>query len=85
MTEKTNEVPYIVHEGEVARLERTIKKLFIIVVVLVVALFLANAMWLYAWNQYDYDEQAISYEQDGNGANVIGTDNEVTNEPEISY
>lgn len=78
-------VPYIVHEGEVARLERTIKKLFVIVIVLIAVLFASNALWLHAWNQYDYDDEAISYEQDGNGTNVIGTDNEVTNEPEISY
>ena len=78
-------IPYIVHESEVARLERTIKRLFVIVIVLIAVVFLSNAIWLYAWNQYEYEDQQISYEQDGNGANVIGTDNEVTNEPEISY
>lgn len=73
-------VPYIVHEGEVARLERIIKRLVVIATLAVVMIFATNAVWLYAWNQYEYvGEQSYSYDQDGAGVNIIGTDNEVRN------
>lgn len=73
-------VPYIVHEGEVARLERTIKRLIVVIIVSIGLMFATNAMWLYMWNQYDYvGEETYSYDQDGAGVNIIGTDNEVNN------
>lgn len=78
-------VPYIIHEGEVARLERTIKRLFVVVLVSVALIFATNAVWLYYWNQYEYTDEQISYEQDGEGANVIGSGNEVTNEPKVDH
>lgn len=76
-----DKIPYIVHEGEVARLERTIKKLVIVVVIAIIGVIISNAMWLHAWLQYDYSssEEEYSYEQDGNGINVIGEDNKVDN------
>jgi len=76
-------VPYIVHESIVSRLERTIKRLFILVIVSVVLIFASNAVWIYFWNQYEYED--ICYEQDGEGANVVGQGNEVTNEPEVNH
>lgn len=80
-----DKVPYIVHEGEVARLERTIKKLFILIIILIVVVFASNAIWLYEWNQYEYEDESISYEQDGEGTNVIGSGNEVKNEPKVDH
>ena len=78
-------VPYIAHESIVARMERTVKRLFILLIVTVVLVFASNALWLYFWNQYEYEDEQISYEQDGEGTNVIGSDNEVTNEPEVNH
>lgn len=79
-------VPYIVHEGEVARLERTIKRLFVIVITAITLLFVSNLLWLYAWCQYDYvGDQTYTYDQDGEGVNIIGTDNEVENGPDVDH
>ena len=44
----------------------------ITIIVLIVLLVVTNAMWLVAWNQYDYVEDYISAEQDGSGVNIIG-------------
>ena len=75
-------VPYIAHEAEVARLERTIKRLTVIIIIAVALIFASNAMWLYYWNQYDYvGEETYTYSQDGLGVNIMGAYNEVTNEP----
>lgn len=67
-----NNVPYIVHEGSMARMERQLKRMFIAVIVAVLALFASNAAWLYAWCQYDYVSESFEAEQDGSGVNIIG-------------
>lgn len=80
MEEKEINVPYIVHESEMARLERTIKRLTQIILICIALIFASNMVWLYYWNQYDYvGEESYVYDQDGLGVNIIGTHNEVRN------
>jgi len=70
-------VPYIVFEGEQARHERTVRRLVAIVIIAIALLFASNALWLYAWMQYDYTSTETTYQQDGYGVNIIGDKNEV--------
>lgn len=43
------------------------------IIILIVLLVVTNAMWLIAWNQYDYvDDYSIEAEQDGEGINILG-------------
>ena len=72
-------VPYIVHESSMARMERQVKRGWIALIVAVCLLFASNAAWLYAWMQYDYSSEEIVYQQDGEGTNIIGDSNEVDN------
>ena len=72
-------VPYIVYEGAQARHERTVKRLIVAIIIGVVLLFASNAIWLYAWAQYDYTSEETVIQQDGRGINLIGNDNEVNN------
>ena len=72
-------VPYIVHEATMARMERNIKRLWIAVIVSVCMLFASNLAWLYAWCQYDYSNEETIYQQDGEGTNIIGDSNDVGN------
>lgn len=76
---KVDPVPYIVHESAMARNERTIKRLVIALIVTVVMLFACNAAWLCVWQLYDYtsDETVYTYQQDGEGVNIIGDRNGV--------
>lgn len=60
-------VPYVVHEGVMSRLERVIKRLWIAVIVAVCLLFASNAGWMIYESQFD----TISYEQDGEGINNV--------------
>lgn len=74
-------VPYIVHEGVMARNERTIKRLLIALVITILLLFASNAMWLHYIS--DCDIQTFEYTQDGEGVNLVGDGNGVSyNEPE---
>lgn len=50
-------VPYIVHEGVQVRLERTIKRLVCALILTILLMFASNALWLYAWMQYDYESE----------------------------
>ena len=71
-------VPYIVYEGAQARQERTIKRLVTIIIILLAMLFASNAMWLYAWMQYDYvdgEVQQVEFDSGDRGINAfIGND-----------
>lgn len=64
-------IPYFVYERTMARFERTIKRLIIVIVIAVVALFASNMAWLYEWNQYDYSD-VIMDNLDGGNANYLG-------------
>lgn len=75
MEEQIN-VPYIVYEGVQARSERTTRRLITVIIVLISMLFATNAIWLYAWNSYEYVEDGTDVNLDaGEGnANFIGRD-----------
>lgn len=70
-------VPYIVHESAMARNERSVKRLVIALIVAIALIFASNAIWLYAWQSYDYvsEDSEITYQQDGQGVNIIGDRN----------
>ena len=71
-------VPYVVHESEIARSERHIKRMWIALIVAVALMFASNAAWLYAWCQYDYESYEITAGGDSN-ANYIGQDGNIYN------
>ena len=73
-----NSVPFIVYEGTVARFERTIKRLIILIGITILLLFASNAIWIYEWNQYDYEDVSID-NQDGGNANYIGASGVINN------
>ena len=78
MEEQVN-VPYIVHEADMARMERGNKRLSVLSSVLVALLFITNALWVWLWNQYEYVDSEITttISQDGEGNNIYGDGNEV--------
>ena len=70
---KPDAVPYIVFEAEMSRQERQIKRMWIALIAAVVAMVLIVAGFLLYLNQYDFE----SYQQDGEGVNIIGDGNGV--------
>ena len=46
-------VPYLVHESEMARAERTIKRLWITTLILIFLLVGTNAAWLYYESSFE--------------------------------
>jgi cytoskeletal protein RodZ len=79
--EDKKSVSYLVFESITARNERHTKRLTIALVISIILIFLSNALWLYAWMQYDYSSAesttTTTYTQDSSGINIIGDDNNV--------
>lgn len=73
MDDKNFSVPYVVYESAQARSERRDKRFIVALVIVIVLLFGSNALWLYAWMQYDYVCETTTYTQDGRGYNNINT------------
>lgn len=72
-------IPYIVYEGAQARAERTSKRLTIALIIAVILIFISNALWLYAWSQYDYTSEEISVDAQDGIANYIGERGNINN------
>lgn len=78
VVEKAPDVPYIVYEGELSRHERYIKRMWIALIIAIIAVCISNTLWLYAWCQYDFESYEVSTEGGGN-ANYIGEDGVIIN------
>ena len=70
-------VPYIVHEGMMARAERTAKRLWITILLLIVLLVGTNGAWI--WYQSQFEDVAISQENEDGYNNFIGNDGDIFN------
>lgn len=79
MEKEKTDVPYIVHESEMARADRREKRLWVVIIILIAALFLSNIGWLIYESQFE----TYYYEQDGDGINNInsGEQGDVLYEP----
>ena len=76
------DVPYIAHERSVARLERVIKSMWVLVLSLIILLFVSNAAWIWYCNQWETVESLeITQENEGGNNNYIGNDGDITNNP----
>lgn len=71
-------IPYFVYEHTMARFERTIKRLIIVIAISILLLFASNALWIYEWMQYDYTDVTVD-SQDGGNANYIGVSGVINN------
>jgi len=64
-------IPYFCHEGEMARAERTIKRLWILCILLIVLLVGTNVAWIHYENQWETAETVVTQDIDTvNGGNA---------------
>ena len=79
MEEKEIQISYIVHESEVARLERVIRRLWILCIIIFVALVATNAAWIWYENQFTDEVTTVEQESESGYNNYIGNDGNITN------
>ena len=65
-------IPYVMHESDMARMERGQKRLWIVLIITIALLFITNAVWVYEWNAYDFEEGYVDVTSDDGIANYIG-------------
>lgn len=74
MEERLDNVPYIVHEAEMARMERVNKRQLIIIFVLLFIVVATNAGWI--WHESQYIDESWTFEATTEGAgNAIANGN----------
>lgn len=80
---KPEAVPYIVHESAMARGERSAKRLWIVVLVLIVMLVGTNGAWIWYETQFKTVETVEEYqiEQDADGG---GNNNSIIDGGEVN-
>ncbi len=77
MDKNTPMISYAAHEGMMARMERTIRRLWILCIVLILLLAGTNAAWIYYENSFE--DITVTQENDDGYNNYIGEDGNITN------
>lgn len=73
MPEDIQMIPYTVHESDMARMDRQIKRLWIVLIMTIVFLVGSNAAWIWYESQFmDEVTETIETSADG-GGNAYGT------------
>jgi len=75
-----DKIPYIALEAEMARHERTVKRLLVALIAAVTLLFASNVAWLCFFNQFEFQTEAVMFDTDDGGDNsYIGNDGVINN------
>lgn len=74
-------IPAIIYEATQARAERKERAFVITLLVAFIILLINNAIWLYAWCQYDYvsETEEVTVDAEDGVANYIGHDGDINN------
>lgn len=73
------QVPYYVYEGEQARAERHIKRLWILCIVIFLALVGTNAGWIIYESQFEDVTMTVTQDTPSGNNSYIGRDGNITN------
>lgn len=71
-------VPYIVHESAMARQERTIKRLWILLIILICLLMATNGAWIAYEAQFTDEIITVESNTDDGGTAIANASGEVT-------
>lgn len=86
--DKTAVISYFAHEGEMARAERTNRRLWILCIILIILLVATNAMWIYYESQFEdtvTTTQTVTQDVDtGDGTAIINDGVHVNGESETN-
>ena len=79
--EKTPEtIPYIAHESAMARAERAAKRLWVVIILLIIMLVGTNAAWIWYESQFEVVETTEITQENADGYNnYIGNDGDINN------
>lgn len=85
-THRPDPVPFAVHESAMARMERTIRRLWILLILLVVLLVGSNALWIWYESQFETVEQTeVEMENESGYVSYVGRDGSIYNGADQGY
>ena len=73
---ETAMIPYFAHEGEMARMERANKRLWIVIILLIVCLVGSNLAWTIYESQFQ--DVVVTQENESAPNSYIGNDGDIT-------
>ena len=75
-----DKIPYIAFEAEMARHERTIRRLLKALLIAIVLLCISNLGWLWFFNQFDFETETVMFDTtDGGDNSYIGNNGVINN------
>lgn len=72
-------VSYIVHESAMARAERAAKRLWVVIILLIMMLVGTNAAWIWYESQFETITTEVTQENADGYNNYIGNDGDINN------
>lgn len=73
------DIPYIVFESEMTRMERVNRRLWILAIILVAIIVITNALWIWYESQFQYFETEVIQENEDGYNSFIGEDGDIYN------
>lgn len=67
-------IPYFAHEGMMARMERTIKRLWVLCIILIILLAGSNGAWVWYESQFEDEQTTVTQELNSDGGDAIIND-----------
>ena len=75
---KPENVSYYVFEGELARQERHVKRMWVLVLIMFAALVISNVSWIMYENSFE-DTVTVTQDSPAGNNNYIGRNGDITN------
>ncbi len=67
-------IPYFAHEGMMARMERTIKRLWVLCIILIILLAGSNGAWVWYESQFTDESTTVTQELNSDGGDAVIND-----------
>ena len=67
-------IPYFAHEGIMARMERTIKRLWVLCIILIILLAGSNGAWVWYESQFEDEQTTVTQDLNSDGGDAIIND-----------
>ena len=76
--EQDKTIPFYTHEGTMARMERSNRRLWILCIVLIILLAATNGAWIWYESQF-VDEITVTQDNEDGINNYVGNDGNIAN------
>lgn len=73
------QIPFVAHEADMTRMERVIRRLWILCIILALALVGTNAAWVVYENSFETVNTSVMQENESEYNNFIGNDGDIKN------